>query len=230
LETNKKETEIEEAILYCDRFKDIKIEETQWTGGEPTLLPENKFNKLVEVFYFYKKDINLLTNGYNILNLDKKILQKIKTITFDNHGINENHINNCIKFLKSFYRGNVKVWTVKTHLDLRKAMKHPSNKEKMCSRWLKEIKINDYVIYPCCTMPAMMILDNNSIMREELINAGWTLRNKEIIKTILNYQRTLPDYIMNQCLNNCWMPNVDVGQDRKRITLKPNDVLFRKKE
>jgi len=221
----KKEIEIDEAILYCEKFKDIKIPETQWTGGEPTLLSEDKFHELIEIFYFYNKKINLLTNGYNLLNLDRNIIKKIHKITFDDHCINRKHIDNCISFLRAFYKGKIEIWTVKEHYDLKAAMKHPSNKGKMCDRWLTEVKINDYVVYPCCTMPAMMVLDNDTKIKDELTRAGWTLHNKNLLDSMRNYRETLPQFVQDQCLDNCWMPNQYVGQQKLKITLKPYDKI-----
>jgi len=224
----KEEISVEEATLFCERFKKVSIPEIQWTGGEPTMLPTGKFNAVIDIFNFYGKDVGILTNGYNLLNIDKDVLKKFKSIYFDDHVINREHIDRCIEYLKGFYRGLVMIWTTPFHYDFHETMKHDSNKGKSCSRWMTEIKVDDYVVYPCCTMPAMMILDKSTRLREELEHSGWTLRNENLIETMINYRKTLPGYVIDQCLNNCWMPNYDAGRTRVKITLKSKDIIFKK--
>jgi len=120
----------EEATLYCERFKDIDIPETHWVGGEVTMIPLKKFNKLVNIFDYYKKGIILLTNGYNLFNIDKDILNKIKRIDLDDHGINSLHIDKCRNYLKTFYKGEIKTVYNINHFDLRKSKQHPINANK----------------------------------------------------------------------------------------------------
>ena len=70
-----------------------------------------------------------------------------------------------------------------------------------------------------------MLKNNNTEIKDELFKAGWTIHNPKLVNTLRNWRETIPDYVIDQCENNCWRPHLDVGQGTTRITLKKNDVI-----
>jgi len=112
------------------------------------------------------------------------------------------------------------------HFELTVAMRHPMNKGKRCDLWMRNLSLVDSVIHPCCNTPWIMLKNNNNtLMRDELVKVGWTIYNDELINTLRNWRETIPEYVVDQCENNCFKPHIDVGQGATRIALKKYDVI-----
>jgi len=215
--------------LFCERFKGV-AEETahiRLFGGEFTALPIRKMEEIIETFHSYGRRMWLLTNGFNLLGLDKTHLNMIQNITLDDHGINHNHVMNCLSHLKGFYSGKADRMVILTHWNLETAMKHPSNRGLACKP-LKNFAIDltfyRSAIYPCCNGPGVEAYNKTMKINEALIDAGWTLHNPDVLNTLNNWKKTLPQTFIDMCLNHCWRPHWRIGA-KTTITLKPNDVI-----
>ena len=223
------EIPIGDVELFCDRFRGIgESNNHRLTGGEPTALPAEKFEEIVEIFTSNDRRVTLITNGYDLMGISKGCLNKIGTIFLNDHGINHDHIESCIRYLKPFYKGAIKREVNTYHYNLWEAMKHPVNKNKKCGMWMRLPTLLQGVIYPCCNMPLIGRVDRNPRIREEFIKAGWVLTNPKVVRVLRNWRKTVPRYAVDQCLNNCWQPKPQVG-GRFDITSKPNDVIKRER-
>ena len=147
----------------------------------------------------------------------------IDKITLDDHGINHKHVLDCLKYLKDYYNGEVQHLKVMVHYDLEQA-KTNKQKGRKCKFWLVSPTMYKRVIYPCCTFPNIECFDKHTKISDVLRKAGWILDNPYIIETLLNWKETIPEYVTEQCYNNCWRPFTSSGKAYK-ITLKSNDVI-----
>ena len=220
---------LDEVRLFCERFKGMSNHKmVTLMGGEPTALPLTKLHAIINIMDDYHRKIELFTNGYNLFAIDKTHLNKCFKVTLVDHGINHAHIMRCKEYLKTFYEGNVRHKRVLYHYDLDTIRKLPINKGKRCQTTIMkskvEIALQKGVVYPCFAMTSFEKLNNTTKLSEELINAGWFLKNPSLIETIRDFKHTLPDYVMDQCLNNCPCPN-DSALPGEKITLKPHDVI-----
>jgi len=222
------EIPLEEVELFCKRFDQVGLDKfVVLSGGEPTALPVETFNAMMDVFHRYRRKVIVLTNGYNLFGVSQSALQKASMIKLDDHGINHRHILDCVKYLKTFYRGHIRHIKTLYHYDLAKARKLEINKGGHCDRnTLRtkiEVLIKQGVVYPCCAMASFDLYNNDLRMEEELTKAGWTLTNPNVLNVVKNWAKTLPEYVIHQCRDGCWWPRKHVG--KVTITLKPNDVI-----
>jgi len=223
------EVPVEEVELFCKRFKGVGMDKPiHLTGGEPTAIPEDRFNEVMEVFHKHNRKVILLTNCYNIFGVSKHALNQTFMVKLDDHGINNSHILDSVKYLKTFYKGKIRHIKTLHHYDLAKTRQLEINKGGHCNRnTLRtkiEVLIKQAVVYPCCAMASFDLYNNDKRMEEELTKAGWHLDNQNVIETIKNWKTTLPAYVLTQCRDACWWPHKQV-LGKVKITLKPNDVI-----
>jgi len=231
---SKWELSIGDLEAFCERFKGIGESDFHHIGSsEPTALPTHKLEEIIDILESYNRKMSLQTNGFGLMNIKKDSINKINKIKLDDHGINSEHISDCRRHLKSFYRGRIESIVVKTHWELTAAMRHPLNKGKKCRLWMRTLsfhgsgasgKGSSLMIYPCCAMAAIMRITNNVKIRDELITAGWAVKGY-IIEKLRAWREIIPRYVVEQCENNCWFPNINIGQGGTRITLKKNDII-----
>lgn len=220
--------------MFCEQFKGIGESNFHHIGSsEPTALPAHKLEEIIEVLESFNRKMSLQTNGFGLMNIGRASINKIRKINLDDHGVNSEHISDCRRYLKSFYKGRIKSITRKAHWELGAAMKHPTNKGKRCTLWMRTLffygsgasgKGSPSMMYPCCAIVEVMRITNDMRIRDELIKAGWSIGGG-IIEKLRAWRDTIPRYVVEQCENNCWFPNIDVGQEETRITLKRNDVI-----
>jgi len=189
------------------------------------MLPIDKLEAIIDVFMEYNRKLWMITNGYNLLGMSEKYLNVLQGITLDDHGINQEHITKCVEYLNGFYKGHIRVLHHHAHWNLEVAMRHQSNKGKTCRSRMKDPMIVRGVVYPCCNMFPIEQIRKDAEITDKLVNAGWTLTNSSLVEILRDWRITLPPYIINQCLYNCWRPNMKIGEQRK-ITLKPHDIIF----
>jgi len=219
---------VSEAELFCERFQGHYEESThKLLGGEPTAMPPEKLYALIDIFHNDDRKLRMLTNGFNIIGLDKDYLNKFDCIELDDHGINHKHIIDCIRHLKTFYRGKIEKRLVVGHYDL-EATRRTCLPGNWCWSIMAPPILCRSVVYPCCIHPGMELWNNNWEMSAALKAAGWNLENPDIAKVMSNWVQTLPAYVKDQCSNHCWVPRRcrETGETRM-ITLKSNDVIRR---
>ena len=216
---------LDDLTLFCERFNGIGHESLHFlSGGEPTCLPVDKFVQIVDILVDHNRRVAVFTNGYNLLGIPKTTINKIDHIRLSNHGPNESHVQDCISYLKPFYKGKLEPIATKTHWDVEPAKKRKNHGER-CFVWMRILPLFGETIFPCCNTPCLMLQSNDTKMGDELNNAGWTIKNEDVMETIRDWRNTIPDCVSEQCLNNCYQPNINVGQGRTRITLKPYSVI-----
>lgn len=220
------EISLDDLALFCERFKGVGENNFHiFVGGETTAMPIEKIDEMIDCLYVYKRRIALITNGFNFLGLSKKTINKIDMIILGDHGINHKLIAECKNYVRSFYQGKIKMRSPAPHYNLEIARHHPINRGKQCNFMMRNPTLWGSTLYPCCAIPFVMVFNNNTLIRDELVKAGWTIHNKDVLNTLRNWRETLPKYVKGQCLNNCWRPQVNVGQGGTTITLKKNDVI-----
>jgi len=222
----KYELSIEDLTTFCERFKGIG-ESSQHIilGGETTMMPVDKVEGIIEVLDNYNRKMVMQTTGYNIMEIDKKSLNKISEIRLADHDINHDHIMDCLEYLRPFHKGKIVRKYIKIHYDLDVAMGHIKNVGKTCNRWMRSLTLWGSVLYPCCPLPLLMMKNNDKRMQKELTLAGWSVHSGEFTKTVKNWRNTIPPYIIEQCKNVCWFPHFRVSQGATKITLKNYDVI-----
>lgn len=218
---------------FCEVFRGIgeKTTYVRLLGGEVTALPIEKVEEIIDILYNNNRKMWLLTNGFNLLGISKKHINKIQYITLDDHGINHKHVSTCLNYLKGFYTGKAYRMVVKTHYNLETAIKHPSNQGLACKplkNFVVDLTFYRSAIYPCCNGPGIEAYNKTTILNEALIDAGWTLHNSDVLNTLNNWRKTLPTTFMEMCLNHCWKPHWRIDA-KTAITLKSNDVIVHAK-
>jgi MoaA/NifB/PqqE/SkfB family radical SAM enzyme len=220
---------LDEVELFCRRFDGIAMDKyTHLSGGEPTAIDEDKFAEMINIFHRYNRLLVLVSNGYNIFGIDQNILKKIDIIKLDDHGINHDHIEDCVRYLKSFYEGKIHPIETLIHYDLARTRRLSINQGELCNRETLRMKIEVLikrgVIYPCCAMASFDQYNKDKRLEEELVKAKWVLDNRNIVDTLKSWKITLPQYAWDQCIYSCWWPYKQILGGTE-ITLKPNDVI-----
>lgn len=220
---------LDDVRLFCKVFDGIGDDYENYhrlTGGEFTTLPISYMRKIIDIFYQNQRKMSLITNGYNLLSLGRRYLRKIDHFVLDDHGINHKHIKKCQRYLESWHDGKIKYVKRTYHWNCIQAKNHPYN----IGQCLGECHIPQApallrgIIYPCPALKYIEMMDKNTKTTEALIQAGWTLNNPDVIDVMRNWRNSIPKYVWNQCLYNCWHPLIRAGT-RHKITLKPHDVI-----
>lgn len=214
--------------LFCERFKGIgETDPHRLSGGEPTAMSLSVLEEIIEVLYNHgRRKIFILTNGYELMGLNLKTLNRVHSISLDDHGVNSDLIEKCVKYLKQFYTGKHEVIKVYKHWDWNCARQHPENVVKEpCKAMMRSPSVYRGAVYPCCMSMHTDGMRGDGEANRVLREAGWTFTNPDIVKTLRNWRTTLPPYILEKCLTDCPRPHDDVcgGAD---ITLKQNDVIW----
>lgn len=216
---------LEEITDFCNAFKNIgKRDLHRITGGEPTAMPTKHLEDIIDEFYRNKRRTWLLTNGFNLMDLSEESINKLDKITLDDHGINHEHLEDCLNFLRGFYKGDVHWIDFSIHYNLEEARANLDNMGCDCNLIMRTPVLYKRVIYPCCNTHYLESWDKNTRITESLKEAGWTLDNPNVLDALREWRTTLPKYVIKQCLNRCWQPNINLGTP-VRITLKSNDVI-----
>jgi len=219
------ELSLDDLELFCERFEGIGEESLHFlSGGEPTCLPMDKLVQVVDMLSSYNRRVALFTNGYNVMGIPRNTVNKIHHMRLDDHGTNSKHIQECVDYLKPFYNGKVETIHQKFHWDVEPAKKRKSS-GKRCGAWMSILPLLGETLFPCCNTPCLMLQSNDTKMGDELNNSGWTIRNEDVVETVRDWRNTIPSYVSEHCLNNCYQPKINVGQGKTRITLKPHSVI-----
>ena len=216
--------------LFCERFKGIGERNLhRLAGGETTAMPLDTVEELVEILYVHNRRMSLLTNGYDLLGLSRRCLDRIHDINLDDHGINHEHIMRCYKYLKENFDCVVGIITTLEHKDWDCARKHPENiLTEPCDAMMRSPTMYREAIYPCCQSQHTDVMRKDMGSNKALKDAGWTVYNPDIVETLRNWRTTLPEYVLHKCLTDCPSPYGSIC-GKTRITLKPNDVIWRQR-
>ena len=188
-------------------LKHLSIPELRLCGGEPTAMPLQKLERMIEDCWLNHTPVSLITNGYGVMKMTPEVLQKLKYIILDDHGVNHNHVEDCCVFCKNL---GIEAGILKRykHDNIWAAAQHPENKGKSCDCWLRLPVVYDGVIYPCCTMPY-----HNYGRRDTwyaLKEAGWSIWNPNL-REILDDIEDIPKLVIKSCLYECYGPNSNLG-------------------
>lgn len=215
-----------EARLFCERFKGHYEESVhKLLGGETTAMPPEKLYAIIDVFNEYGRSLKLLSNGFNIMGLSKDYLKKLDYIELNDHGINHDHVAECFKYLKTFYKGKLIRRQQSEHYDLGKAQEtcFPG---APCNSIMNPPVLCRGVIYPCCIHPGVELWSNNWGMSNSLKQAGWSLENPDVADVLKRWKQTIPDYVIESCNSRCWVSRrIKNRPPMHPITLKKNDVV-----
>ena len=214
----------EHVELFCKRFEGIDEGCLHHFGSaEPTMVSPEKMGELVEILYSYNRtNIRLSTNGYGLLSYSPDLLKKFNHICITSHNINLKHRDECGKYLKSFYEGTLWLSAQVIHYDLETARKRKKNGPH-CSCFMTTPSFgceDEPVIHPCHNSRNIMQFNNDTKMSDELARAGLTLTNPDVVETLANWRTTMPQYMKDQCANNCWFPWAEPDSENSYIKRK----------
>ena len=213
--------------LFCEQLKGIgERDEHRLTGGEPTSIPRDVFTEVVNIFSSYGRRLSLLTNGYDILNLDAATIKKFDKIILDDHGINHEHIVKCRRVLKPLI--DVRVWHMPRHFNIKDAL---TFKHERCEQWISTITFSNGVIYPCCNIATSSRYHGFIEFTEKiLVENGWGVANSNMCDVILQWRFSIHEFIKQVCKHFCVLfCGLDqLSCESIEITRKPNDVIFKK--
>jgi len=223
------ELSLDDLELFCERFKGIGEGNYHiLTGAETTTMPVEKIHDIINMLYSYGRTMKLRTNCFNLLELDPNYLRKIYKIYLADHNINSELIDECHKYLRnlSISKSAIVIEHTHTHYNLREIRGHPYTLGKHCEIWMRDLELIGKIIYPCCNMPWLMAGNNDIRIQNELKRVGWTTENEDVVEVVRNWRKSIPEYVVDQCLNHCFLP---LPEDAKKvkITRKPHDKIRR---
>ncbi len=218
---------IEEIDRYIDLFKGHLNDDIHLlSGGEPTFLVEPKLIETImdKLIATGKHRIGIRSNGYNLLEIDEKHLKMFDLIYLDDHNVNSEVIDEIYPVLKKI-RGDkpIVVERVHGHYNLRELMNNPIGKGTRCYMWKRVLLLEYDVLWPCCGLPSIINELNMPEVRQEMIDAGWSLHNDDVIATLKKGH--LPRSVSELCLNQCWFPAAWTKQPTVPITAKKGTYL-----
>lgn len=176
-------------------------------GGEPTILPPKQMVELVKVIKDHGRQVSICTNGFGIFKLDPFIFDNID---IDNHKINKEVVDKCLQYFREVCYTNYTMLKREMHVDLEIRRKNNISKGLQCNIWYKTLALWEKVTYPCCNLPYLDGWNNNNIIRNSLIEAGWILDNENLIDTILDWRNTIPGDVVKSCSLDCWTGGLNV--------------------
>ncbi len=200
----------EEITKFCHVHKGVGEQNIHiLQGGEITLLPLNIIVQYIEIFRSFRRKVGLRTNGYNVCRIPIDNLNQLECIYLNSHGTNQMAIDLCYNYLTKHYLGKVIIEQSFYHRDLDSLVnngKGTIEQGKKCSYLLATLTSIPPVIYPCCNSWALMNALNSSIMRDALVDAGWTLDNPKLIETLIHWRQTLPRIFYEVfCADSCYL-------------------------
>ena len=215
---------VEDAYLFCKRYEGHYTDSVhKLLGGETTDMPMDELYSIIDVFAKHGRRLKMLTNGFNLLNMSTRYLNRFESIELNNHGINEDHVKLCERHLSHVYNGEVIMRTQKRHFNLEEAQKHCIIGEP-CVSLLNPPVLFRGIMYPCCIHPGLELWNRDTKMSEALLSAGWGVMNPDVAQVVAS--GIIPEYVRKQCSTNCWVPRrIDTKLPKTLITLKPNDVI-----
>ena len=225
------EISIDDLVLFCERFKGIGEDNIHTlTGAETTMIPISIIHEMIDVLHSYRRPMSIRTTGWNLIGLGENHINKISKIFLADHGINHKCTKECLAYLDTFYKHYVKVENYTKHLNLQEIVGHIMSKGKRCNDWMRTPELVQGIIYPCCNMPWLMLNENTTRVKDELENAGWTVHNKNVVDVLREWRETIPKYVSNKCLNDCWAPRSSEIGHYVPITRKKNDSIIKNYE
>lgn len=183
-------------ILKYDSFQVVTL-----TGGEPTATPLSILKRITTIIRIEGLKVCIYTNAYRIKELDPTFFDYI---VLDDHGTNSEDVRAAIEYFKEMRYKDYFVIETKYHRDYDLAFKKPHTSPGVhCWGWLQPTIWLD-VVYPCCHMGQMEGWSNDTVLRDSLRKAGWTIRNPELAEVMRDWRKTIPAEVIKRCLFSCW--------------------------
>lgn len=171
------------------------------TGGEPTAVGPEIIHEMCNIVHKHGRKVDILTNGYRLQEIDPHLLD---FITLDNHGVNEQTIKECQQYLLEKGYKNFNIITYTHHRDLESQRKGNISNGPKCMEWMDSILLWEETVYPCCVMPFLEGFDSNPRIGESLREAGWTIKNPNLVETLKDWHETIPAVVVRACVLGCW--------------------------
>ena len=189
----------------------------RFTGGEPTAMNLDLLEELIKLTREYGQLPGMTTNGYGLLELSDEAFKQLAYVDLDDHGINSDHIAECLERIKQ-HDIEYRELKVTKHYIMEEAIERSQG--KTCSNWLRVPGLYQGRLYPCCN--SMLNRKEGQDLHQSLEDQGLTVDNPDWWKEYeaLNWPITAVEH----CLYNCWLPGGNHAQ-RVPITLKKNDVI-----
>ena len=172
-----------------------------FAGGEPTAIPLEDLEELASIVRKHGLKSIILTNGYAVEKLDPHVFDYF---VLDDHGINQEAIERSVAHLENHNFPWYHIILARVHFNFRKAFEEPVITPGVhCPAWMVPTLWLD-LVYPCCFMPQMEGWDNDTVIRDALAWAGWTVENPSLAETLINWRETIPGAVIKKCLFRCW--------------------------
>lgn len=171
------------------------------TGGEPTSVGRDIIHEMCDITKSHGREVDIVTNGFRLMEIDPF---KFDFITLDNHGVNQDLIDKCQKFLEEKGYNNFHTIPFSYHRDLEIQRKSNISNGLKCKDWMGSILLWESTVYPCCVMHGLEGMDNNPEVGYSLREAGWTIDNLKLLDTLKNWHNTIPAEVVKTCVLSCW--------------------------
>lgn len=172
-----------------------------FAGGEPTAIPLDDLKELGQIVRHHGLKSVVLTNGFGVEGLDPWAFDHF---ILDDHGINAEAIQRSVAHFKINGFENYHVHLARVHRNFAKAREIPVITPGLkCPGWM-DLTLWMDLVYPCCGMPQMEGWDNDTVIRDSLLEAGWTVANPTLAETLINWRETIPGEVIKKCLFSCW--------------------------
>jgi len=199
-----RQTDLEYVELWLDKLAEFQPEYwVRLTGGEPTLAGPEYLEECAEIVHRHQRNCSLLTNGARFLECDPWWFEQI---TFDNHVVNQPHIDRCIEYLEreGYPSSQWKVSTNTVHRDLEAQRADHITDGWHCKDMMANLSLWRNVVYPCCVIYYLDGWEETNEIRDSLIAAGWHVYNPDLLEVVRDWRNTLPKEALYHCVTSCW--------------------------
>ena len=171
-------------------------------GGEPTAAPLEILSRCVHLAHSEGYKVNILSNGFRLFEYLKRGGEPLDFYSLDRHGVNDADIARSVEYLRE-NGGKYRVIDTLVHFDL-ELMRSTNISPGARCRFFLGLGFEDEAVYPCCAARTIEGWDNTNEVGEELIRAGWSIRNPNLLATVKDWRHTLPGEFWKLCLFSCW--------------------------
>jgi len=195
---------------HCVDVLGTKVPRIRLCGGETTLLNPDKINESIR-YAKNKVEIEIISNGYNLLGIDYKNLDRVY---LDDHIYNSELVQEIYDRIHNivpthiFYR--------REHYDVEWMTTHGEKTGEPCNILNKLPMLYKDVLLPCCSS-----LFYNPELYDIMNEAGWNIYNENILEDI----KTHPDEFYRICKHSCYgnslqVPTEELKQMRSSVLRK----------
>ena len=201
-------TPLDEVDKFLDLIEDYRPDYwVRLSGGESTLCGPDYLEELCEIIHQHHRNASMLTNGARIQEVDPHWFEFIH---LDEHIVNEHQIYDSAEYFKQQGYKRFQILTTKVHRNLALQRKDHVSPGLRCEGWMEAISLWRRTVYPCCVLPFLDGWNNDTKIRDSLLEAGWSIDNPDLADYMRDWKHTTPPQTVYACTLQCWKegPNI----------------------